>query len=69
MTLHTIADYEAECVRVEAIIAKSSRRAKGGWITYLHRLWKEMQTYEKYKKEVSDNGQVKRRNKSFDEVV
>lgn len=54
MTLHTISDYEAECKRVEAIIAKSSRRAKGGWITYLRRLWKEMQEYEKYKKEVKE---------------
>lgn len=52
--LHTISDYEAECKRVTAIIAKSSRRAKGGWITYRRRLWKEMQEYEKYKKEVKE---------------
>lgn len=52
MQLKTLADYEAECKRVEAIIAKSSRRAKGGWITYQHRLWKEMQEYKKNKKEV-----------------
>lgn len=44
--LHTLSDYETECLRVEAIIAKSSRRAKGGWITYLHRLMKEMQEYK-----------------------
>ena len=49
MTLRTISDYEAECARVEAIIAKSSRRAKGGWITYLHRIWKKMQEYEENK--------------------
>lgn len=49
MTLHTISNYEAEIARVEAIIAKSSRRAKGGWITYLRRLWKEMQEYEENK--------------------
>ncbi|MCM1043343.1 MAG: hypothetical protein NC350_03945 [Corallococcus sp.] len=51
MKLQTIADYEAECARVEAIIAKSSRRAKGGWIKYLHRLWKEMQEYKKNKEQ------------------
>lgn len=50
MQLKTLSDYEAECKRVEAIIAKSSRRAKGGWITYLHRLWKEMQEYKENKK-------------------
>lgn len=50
MQLQTMSDYEAECARVEAIIAKSSRRAKGGWITYLRRLWKEMQMYKKHKK-------------------
>lgn len=49
MVLKTYADYEAECARVQAIIAKSSRRAKGGWITYLHRLWKEMQEYKRNK--------------------
>lgn len=58
MTLHTISDYEAECARVEAIIAKSSRRAKGGWITYLRRLWKEMQEYEKYKKESKNDSKT-----------
>lgn len=57
MTLHTISDYEAECARVEAIIAKSSRRAKGGWITYQHRLMKEMQEYKKNKEQT--NGQAK----------
>ena len=60
MTLHMISDYEAECARVEAIIAKSSRRAKGGWITYLHRLWKEMQEYKKNKKEVNGNADKRR---------
>lgn len=49
MAMHTIEDYEAECRRVEGIIAKSSRRAKGGWITYLRRLWKEMQDYENFR--------------------
>lgn len=49
MKFQTFTDYEAECARVEAIIAKSSRRAKGGWITYLRRLWKEMQEYERNK--------------------
>lgn len=58
MTLRTISDYEAECKRVEAIIAKSSRRAKGGWITYLRRLWKEMQEYKKTKRKSKDNGRT-----------
>lgn len=52
MKFKTLTDYEAECARVEAIIAKSSRKAKGPWITYLHRLWKEMQQYKKNKKEI-----------------
>lgn len=60
MKFSTYSDYETECVRVEAIIAKSSRRAKDGWITYLHRLWKEMQEYEKYKKEVNGSADKKR---------
>lgn len=47
--LHTIEDYETECERVKAIIVKSSRRVKGQWITYLHRLWKEMQEYQRYR--------------------
>lgn len=51
--LQTYADYEAECARVEAIIAKSSRRTKGGWITYLHRLMKEMQEYKKNKEKTN----------------
>lgn len=52
MTLRTISDYEAECKRVEAIISKSSRRVKGGWITYRRRLWKEMQEYKRNKEQM-----------------
>ena len=45
--LTTYADYEAECKRVQKIIDGSTRRNAGQWITYLHRLWKEMQEYRK----------------------
>lgn len=58
MRLKTLQDYQAECARVEAIIAKSSRRAKGGWITYLRRLWKEMQEYKRNKSNTNGNRTV-----------
>lgn len=56
MQLKSLADYEAECKRVEAIIAKSSRRAKDGWITYRNRLRKEMDEYKKNKEQ--KNGSI-----------
>lgn len=49
--LTTLADYEAERLRVEMLIDKSSRRAKGQWITYWRRLTKEINDYQKYKGE------------------
>lgn len=49
--LTTYADYEAECKRVQKIIDGSTRRNAGQWITYLHRLWKEMQEYRKNKEQ------------------
>lgn len=49
--LTTYADYEAECKRVQKIIDGSTRRNAGQWITYLRRLWKEMQEYRKNKEQ------------------
>lgn len=49
--LTTYADYEAECKRVQKIIDGSTRRNAGQWITYLHRLWKEMKEYRKNKEQ------------------
>lgn len=44
--LNTISDYKKEAIRIEKIIRKSSKRAKGQWCRYLKRLLIEISYYE-----------------------
>lgn len=48
--LHSIEDYENECERIKKALAPLPKCKERKALThYLHRLWKEMQDYYKYK--------------------